>query len=247
MSNPWLPYRKPRPAARVRLFCFPYAGGAASIYRTWGDDMPPEIDVWPVQPPGREGRIREAAAGSMDELVAAMDDGFGSVLDEAPFAFFGHSLGANAAYELARRRRDSGRTQPLRLFASAHLAPPEPWQDEFLHDMPNPRFREKLRQLNGTPHEVLDHPELMELVEPLLRADFRVNETYVHRPGEPLDCPVTAVGGLGDDDVPREKLERWREVTSGEFKLRMLPGDHFFLHAESRGELLALIARDLLG
>ncbi|HMB52111.1 MAG TPA: alpha/beta fold hydrolase [Thermoanaerobaculia bacterium] len=246
MSNPWLPYRTPRPAPVVRLFCFPYAGGAASIYRTWGRELPPEIEVYPVQPPGREGRIREAPLGSMDELVAAMDAGFGAVLDEAPFAFFGHSLGANAAYELARRRRDRGATQPTRLFASAHIAPPIPWEDDFLHDMPNPRFREKLRDLNGTPQEVLDHPELMELVEPLLRADFRVNETYEHRPGEPLDCPLTAIGGLGDEDVPREKLERWQEVTNGDFKLRMLPGDHFFLHETSKRELLDLIARELL-
>ena len=129
-ANPWLPYRKPRPAAEVRLFCFPYAGGAASIFRTWGDALPPEIEVVPVQPPGREGRIRERPATSMAELVAAMDAGFGAELDTGRFAFFGHSLGATAAFELARRRRDAGRSEPRHLFASAHLAPPAPWLDE---------------------------------------------------------------------------------------------------------------------
>jgi len=245
-SNPWIAYRRPRSAPRVRLFCFPYAGGSASIFRTWADGLPEEIEVCPVQPPGREGRIRETPLSHMDELADAMTEGLAAELDRGPHAFFGHSLGSIAAFEVARRRRDAGRGEPLRLFVSAHVAPTVPWRDEPIHDLPNPLFRQRVGELNGTPAEVLEHPELMELVEPLLRADFAVNETYQYRPGEPLSCPVTAVGGIADADVPQQDLEEWRQITSGPFQLRMVQGDHFFLQGDSRRELLHLIARDLL-
>lgn len=244
--NPWLAYVKPRPEARLRLFCFPYAGGAASIYRTWSDDLPAEIEVCPVQLPGREGRIRQSAFTRMDDLVEAADEGLAEELDRGPHAFFGHSMGAVIAYELARRRRRAGRSEPRHLIVSARSAPTVEDSEEPIHDLPPERFRERLRDLNGTPAEVLDHPELMELVEPLLRADFEVNETYEHRPGETLSCPLTALGGLRDEEVPREELEEWRTLTTGAFRLHMLPGDHFFLNGEGRHETLSLVARHLL-
>ena len=103
-----------------------------------------------------------------------------------------------------------------------------------------------LLRLNGTPKEVLEHPELMELMLPLLRADFSVVETYDYRPGVPLDCPLTVFGGLRDAEVSREQLEAWREQTTSEFALRMLPGDHFFLNdAQAQTLLLSAVARDL--
>ena len=245
-TNPWLAYVKPRPEARLRLFCFPYAGGAASIYRTWPDELPPEIEVCPVQLPGREGRIRQAAFTNMDDLVAAAAEGLAAELDRGPHAFFGHSMGALIGYELARRRRRAGRPGPRHLIVSARSAPTVPDREEPIYDLPTERFRERLRELNGTPAEVLEHPELMELVEPLLRADFEVNETYEHHPGEPLSCPLTALGGLRDEEVPREDLEKWEELTTGPFRLHMLPGDHFFLNGEGRRETLTLVARHLL-
>jgi medium-chain acyl-[acyl-carrier-protein] hydrolase len=245
-TNPWIAYRQPRPAARLRLFCFPYAGGAASVYRAWSAELPQEIEVCPVQLPGREGRIREPPARSMDELVEAAAEGLSAELDGGPFALFGHSMGAVAAYELARRRRDSGASEPLHLFASARSAPGMPRLDEPIHDLPSDRFLQRLRELDGTPAEVLEHPELMALLEPLLRADFAVNETWEPRPGEALSCPLTALGGLGDEHVPREHLEAWRGVTRGAFKLHLLGGDHFFLNGPARGDLLRIVARGLL-
>lgn len=246
-SNPWIAYRRARPAARLRLFCFPYAGGGASVYRGWADELPEAIEVCPVQPPGREGRIRQPPHRDLDSLVEALDEGLAAELDERPFAFFGHSLGAIAAYELARRRRAGGRTGPIHLLVSAHSAPSLPDEDEPIHDLPPDRFLARLRDLNGTPAEVLDHPELMSLIEPLLRADFRVNETYRHRPGEPLDCAVTAIGGFRDGEVPKAKLEPWREVSRGPFRLHMVPGDHFFLSGPGKPHLLRLVGEALAG
>lgn len=244
--NPWIAYRKPRPEARLRLFCFPYAGGAASIYRTWPDQLPEEIDVCPVQLPGREGRIREAPLTGTEAALDALEAGLGNELDRGPHAFFGHSMGAVLAFELARRRRAAGLGEPVHLFASGRSAPTEPDLDEPIHDLPPEPFRQRLRELNGTPPEVLDHPELMQLVEPLLRADFQLVETYEYRPGPPLSCPITAIGGIGDDHVSQEQIEPWREMTKGPYRQHMLPGDHFFLNGEARGDVLRIIARALL-
>lgn len=244
-ANPWIAYRKPRPGARLRLFCFPYAGGAASIYRTWADELPADVEVCPVQPPGREGRIRERPVTSTEEMVQAAAEGLAEELDRGPYALFGHSMGAVTAFELARRRRDAGGPEPVHLFASGRGAPTVVDLDEPIHDLPPERFRQRLRELNGTPVEVLEHPELMELVEPLLRADFRVVETYRYAPAAPLTCPITALGGLADDHVPAERIEPWREMTSGPYRQHMLPGDHFFLNGPARGDVLRIVARAL--
>lgn len=245
-SNPWIAYLTPRPAARVRLYCFPFAGGGASTYRRWGAELPPEIEVRPVQPPGREGRIGEPAFRSVEPLVEALAGTLPGDLGEGvPFAFFGHSMGALIAYELARLLRRRGRPQPARLLVSAHRAPQQPPREDPIHDLPEEEFRRRLRQLNGTPEEVLDHPELMELLGPLLRADFALNETYVEPPGEPLACPITAFGGDADPDVTVDDLRLWAERTTGPFQLHVYHGDHFFLHHEAGVTLRRQIAHDL--
>lgn len=245
-SNPWIAYLTPKPSARVRLYCFPYAGGGASTYRRWGAELPVEIEVRPVQPPGREGRIGEPAYRSVEPLVealaAALPDDPGEGL---PFALFGHSMGALIGYELARLLRRQGRPEPTRLLVSAHRAPQQPPRENPIHDLPEPEFRQRLRELNGTPEAVLEHPELMELLGPLLRADFALNETYVQAPGEPLDCPITAFGGDADRDVTVDDLRLWQECTRGPFHLHVHRGDHFFLHHDAGLALRRQIAREL--
>src|SRR4029077_8684951 len=119
-----------------------------------------------------------------------------------------------------------------------------PLREEDIHDLPEPEFIAKLRELNGTPEEVLQHAELMKLLLPILRADFSVNETYVYKEEEPLDCGISAFGGLGDEEVTREDVEAWRQHTRGRFRMRMLPGDHFFIHG-TRDLILEAVARDL--
>ena len=139
-----------------------------------------------------------------------------------------------------------GRPQPVRLLVSAHRAPQQPPREDPIHDLPEAEFRQRLRELNGTPEEVLDHPELMELLGPLLRADFALNETYVETPGEPLACPITAFGGDADPEVTVDDLRLWSERTTGPFQLHVYPGDHFFLNAEAGFQLRRQIARDLV-
>lgn len=242
-TNPWIAFRKPRAQARLRLFCFPYAGGGASAYRAWQASLPAEIEVCPVQPPGRENRLSEERFLRVGGLAEAVRGALDELLD-LPFAFFGYSLGAVVAYETALLLRDAG-LEPLQLLVAARRAPSVPPDQEPTYDLPEAEFRAKLEELEGTPNEVLEHPELMELMEPLLRADFELNDTYEPTAATPLSCPVTAFGGLEDPDVDRQSLEAWREVSGGRFRLRMFAGGHFFLH-EHQPALIAAVAQELM-
>lgn len=234
--NPWWPAHRPQPDARLRLFCLPYAGGSGVVYRAWQDSLGPEVEVFPAEPPGRGARMREPPFKRMESFVEAFDAAIEPLAD-GPFAFYGHSLGALAAFETARRRRRGGRRGPSALFVGAYRAPQLPRTSPPTYDLPDAELIEELRRLNGTPPEVLEHAELMQLVLPLLRADFEVEQRYRYTDEPPLSCPVFAFGGVEDFEVGREQLEAWREQAAGEFALNMLPGDHFFLNS-AREQLL---------
>ena len=168
--------------------------------------------------------------------------GLASYLDK-PFALFGHSMGALIAFELARHVSREYKAQPVHLFVSGRCSPQtnsEPL-DPKLFDSELP---EMLRRNNGTPEEVLENPELMELVLPVLRADVALCKSYVYAPKPPFSFPITAFGGFDDHGVVRRYIEGWREHTTGPFVLRMLPGDHFFLNT-SRLLLLEAISKEL--
>ncbi len=242
-QDPWIAFRKPRPAARLRLFCFPYAGGSALIYRPRGSQIAPDIDVFPVQLPGRGKRLREPSFTRVAPLVDAMHEVLTPYFDR-PFAFFGHSMGALLAYELTHRLRREGRALPVHLLLSARRAPHLPPKQEPYYDLPDDEFLGKLGEMNGTPEEVLANEELMELMLPLIRADFELNDTHDSTGYPQLSCPFTAFGGVADPEVERSDLEPWRELTEGKFRLRMFPGDHFFLHP-GEGTLLAAIGEEL--
>ncbi|SRR5260221_7736607 len=241
--NAWVTCRRPNPQAGVRLFCFPYAGGGASIFHAWPDELPEEVEVCAIQLPGRENRLMQPAYSSVAPLVAALVEALRPYLGK-PYAFFGHSMGAVISFELVRALREQQEPLPGHLFVSAHRAPHLPDRDAPIYDLLEPEFLQALRQLKGTPEAILRHAELLELMLPLLRADFSVAETYHYMPGHPLSCPISAFGGLADEEISQEELAAWREHTRSIFTLRMLPGNHFFLIA-ARTALLRAIAEDL--
>jgi medium-chain acyl-[acyl-carrier-protein] hydrolase len=229
-ATPWLSYHKPNPWASLRLFCFPYAGSGALIYRTWAGELPRSVEVCPVQLPGRGGRIAEKCYTRLSNLV---DDAALALLPylDKPFAFFGHSMGALVSFELARRLRVRYGLEPVHLFASGRAAPQLPPREPPAYNLPEKEFLEKLRTLNGTPQDVLEHPELIQLISPIIRADFEAIQTYTYTAGTPFKFPLTVFGGLQDDEITRDELEAWRAHALASFRLRMLPGDHFFLHS----------------
>lgn len=212
------------------------------MFRDWAAQLPANVEVCGIQPPGRGTRLKETPYTSLTLLVQSVASAVHTNC-EKPFAVFGHSMGAKLSFEFARRLRQDHGLLPVHLFLSGCRAPQFPDPEPF-YDLPEPEFMEKLRGLNGTPAEVLDHPELMELLLPLLRADFQVIQTHTFAPEPPLDCPITVFGGMEDHEISREHLEGWREQTTSEFSLRMFPGDHFFLR-KSQSLLLSAISEGL--
>jgi medium-chain acyl-[acyl-carrier-protein] hydrolase len=185
----------------------------------------------------------ERLVTEMSPLIQVLALALSSLLDK-PFAIFGHSLGALIGFELARQLRRQYGVNPVRLFVSAGRAPQVPRRDSPIHTLPAKEFLAEVRRLNGIPTELLEHEELMEIVLPLLRADFALYETYEYSAEPPLNCPISTFGGLQDSKVSRRDLEAWRDETTASFSLRMLPGDHFFLNA-ARPLLLQMISQEL--
>jgi medium-chain acyl-[acyl-carrier-protein] hydrolase len=241
--NRWVTCPKPKPQAKLRLFCFHYAGGGALIFRPWSDSLPPTVEVCAIELPGRGTRLMEPPFTQLEPLIQELTRVLLPYLDK-PFAFFGHSMGALVSFELARiLRRDYG-LSPVHLFVSGRRAPQLPDPDPPIHTLPEPEFLDELRRYNGTPEAVLENAELMQLLLPSLRADFAVLETYVYTPEPPLECPITTFGGLSDREASRDELEAWRDQTSAAFSLEMFPGDHFFVHS-AQPLLLQALSREL--
>ncbi len=244
-TNSWLQYRQRKPQARIRLFCFPYAGGGASIFRTWLEHLSQNIEVCPVQLPGREDRLVERPFSDIPSLLEALVPALLPYLD-MPYAFFGHSMGSLISFELARRLRQMGYWDMLvHLFVSGYSAPQIPDPDPPTCHMPESEFIEELRRLKGTAEDLLQNAEFMQLIIPLLRADFSLCDTYKYIYEEPLSIPISAFGGLQDPKTSFDVVSAWRMQTTGRFQLRFLEGDHFFLQKQ-QAALLQALSQDLL-
>jgi medium-chain acyl-[acyl-carrier-protein] hydrolase len=239
----WVTCSRANQQARLRLFCFPYAGGGASTFRTWSNDLPSRIQVCAVQLPGRQSRLIEPPFIRLSLLVQTLAPVLRPYFN-VPFAFFGHSMGALISFELARHLRRQNSPGPAHLFVSSRRAPHIASSEPPIYALPESLFMAELHRLSGMSKEVLQNAELMQLVLPMLRADFALCETYVYSTEGPLDCPISAFGGLQDCEVSRDDLIAWRDQTRSSFTLRMFPGNHFFLD-NARALLLQAVSQDL--
>jgi medium-chain acyl-[acyl-carrier-protein] hydrolase len=230
---------------RARLVCFPCSGGTPTEYRSWSELGRHGIEVSAVRLPGREMRLREAPFRSLPRLITALvpyfreDSGCATV-------FFGHSMGALVAFELARALRALRLPgNPVALLVAARIAPHMQPNTSKLHLLPDDELLECIRRYNGSPASALASPSLMKLVLPTVRADFELVEMYRYVEQPKLDIPITIFGGLGDRFTPQPELEAWSELTRADCSVTYLPGDHFF-HRESREPLLSIIAAQLI-
>lgn len=237
--------RFPQATTSLRLFCFPCAGGGASAYRAWHAELPAGIELCPIQLPGREGRHREPPFESLDTLVLAVADAIEPWLDRS-YALFGHSMGGLVAFELARELRRRGQPAPHHLFV-AGVTPPRPHSDgRSRHRLNDPDLLDELRRFGGTPARLLDEPEIVRLLLPVLRADLAVVETYQPRCEPPLSVPIAAFAGAWDPEAPPDAMASWRDQTDAGFQLTTFAGDHFFLHGGAvRRALIGQVARAL--
>ncbi len=230
--------------ANVQLFCLPYSGASAMVYSRWRRAVPSWLSVLPVELPGRGARLGEPLQTDMAALARQLA---AEILPRihGPYALFGHSLGALLAFEIAHALRDAGAPPPLALIASGTAAPTrrEDYERGFADPKSDEELKAQLRDLQGTPPEVLANQELMELTLPILRADFLMCGRYAYRQRPPLECALHVLGGA-DDRASQGQLVAWQREGRGSFILDMLPGGHFFLH-EHEARVLRLLASQL--
>ena len=232
----------PEGTAGLQLFCFPHAGGGAQLFRGWQALAPPGVGVTGILLPGREQRFREPVLDRWPEVLATLVEGIAPETGQGAYAFFGHSLGARLAYELIHRLNAGGCRLPELLVVAACRAPgvPPRWPD--MHSMDGPALTERLREMNGVPAEVLADRRLMGLLEPVLRADLRLAETWDPSPGR-IAVPILALAGEHDDIDPHVDMLGWQHHTTREFAIQQFPAGHFLILERPEAVMAAIAAR----
>lgn len=212
------------------------------MYRSWQEKLPPMIEVLSIELPGHGTRMKEKPYTRLSPLVEALGTALVPEID-LPFAFFGHSMGALIAFELAHWLRKKQRQLPAHLFLSAKSCPSgnDPVPGIGASDAELIRI---LRNYDGTPAEILENKELMELLLPIIRADWELCQTHAYETGPLLNCPITVFGGLADHPRSGEALEQWKNYTTGPFKLHMFPGTHLFIQTWEAA-VIEIVIREL--
>ncbi len=240
-SARWIRRFAPADDAATRLVCLPHAGGSASFFVPYATALHPRTDVLAVQYPGRQDRWCDPLIDNMSDLADAATDALRPWLDR-PFALFGHSMGASLAFEVAGRLTRDG-SVPTHLFASGRRAPSCHRDGEHIHLKSDDAIVAELAAISGTDPSVLAEPELLAMVLPGVRNDFRVAETYRSTGAPPLTCPITVLIGDEDPRVSFDEAQAWRAHTTGAFDVRIFPGGHFYLVDNRNGVLEVLSSR----
>ena len=239
----WVGFAKSRPGARARLVCFHHAGGAASAYQAWLTRLPDDLDLVAIQLPGRESRYGEPPFRKVRPLVAELARALRPLFD-LPVAFFGHSMGATLAFELAHALREARGPQPFHLAVSGRGAPHLPRRGAVVSELSDPGLVGYLRTLGGLPVEVESEPDLLELVLRVVRTDYALVDDFVLEPRAPLTCPISAFYGDADPIVDAAEARAWEPYTTSRFAVRGFGGDHFFI-AQSRDDVIGSLVSEV--
>lgn len=239
LINNWVVCRQPNKNARLRLFCFHHLGGSASTYRNWSKKLPSEIEVCAIQLPGRENFTLTKPITNFVQMTQKLVEALIPYLDK-PFAFYGHSMGALIAFEIAYLLQKQYELEPVHLFVGGLWAPhtaTSAFKREFC--------LEEILNFLEIPQILRNNKKFMDKLMPIFRADFQLLESYTYSLKEPLNCPIFAFGGMQDSLVSKDELSQWCQYTYNLFTLEMLAGQHMFL-IKSQASLLKAISQKLI-
>lgn len=218
--------------AKLRLVCFAYAGGGSATFLPWPKLLPNNVELVVCQLPGRGARLLEEPYEQLGALIQDLCNAIKPLCD-LPLVFFGHSMGSKLAYELSLSMQRNNLPLPVHLIASAAAAPFHARRKPPIHNLPEPEFIAAVAELKGTPKQVLDNAEIMALLIPALRADFKLVETYLNPSRTVLDTRLTLMGGVMDDTVSPSELADWNKLFTQTSPLRWFEGDHFFINQKT--------------
>ncbi|WP_181806014.1 thioesterase II family protein [Streptomyces shenzhenensis] len=238
LPTPWF-HRSPVSDPVARLVCFPHAGGVAGAFQHWQRRLPSDVELLAVQYPGRQERLDEPVAESVEQLADQVAEALTPFLDR-PLLLFGHSMGSMVAYEVARRVEESAPGVLAHLFVSAQRAP-HAGPPGTLHQEPDDALVARVRLLDGPRATVYEIAELRQLVLPSLRADYRLVDHYRPARLRRLHAPITVCGGDRDPGCPVTELPTWQQATTADLTVRVFPGGHFYLEPQA-AELVACVS-----
>jgi len=231
---------------KIKLFCLPYAGGSATIYHQWKKYLHHRIQLCPVELAGRGKRFSENCYDSLADAVCDIYQSIKPELNTASYSFFGHSMGSILVYELVRKINALPHPRPVHLFLSGRYPPHIIKREKNYHQLPDDEFKSEIIKMGGTPPEVFEHHELLAIFLPLLRADYKIIETYQYTP-EDLDfnCGITLFNGKADQEVSGDEMLEWRRYSQAECRLYEFEGGHFFIH-EHMEDIVEIINNTLI-
>jgi surfactin synthase thioesterase subunit len=237
----WFVRPKKQKQVKLRLFCFPYAGGGPMVFSHWPKSLPNHIEVSSALLPGRHTRLREKPVEHWPQLIDSLETAIEPALD-CPFVFFGHSFGGRIAYELAKRLQQQQKPMPAQLIISASRSPNISNDRPLMHDLPQAEFIQRVIAMKGTPAEVLDDKSILQIMEPMLRADIKLAELWGNAGDSPVDIPIAVFAGARDTIEPPEQIREWARYTHRAFTYKQFPGDHFFIHSDEAEVMTAINA-----
>lgn len=227
----WVVVPRARPDAIMRLICFPYAGGNASVYSSWVDRIGSKVELCAIQPPGRQERIHESLLETVEQMVEGIVPALLPYLDK-PFAMFGHCVGAMVMYEVVRVLKARHGLAPVHIFPSGALPPKNYLIPAVDTSLDSDKFVETLRQIGFAEDSVLGDEESARELLPTVSADFDLAIRYACDRPSALDAPITTICGREDQLGPPERTVKWNEMTTSRFDQVVLPGEHYFLVPE---------------
>ncbi|MBE7122183.1 thioesterase II family protein [Bacillus cereus] len=215
---------------KIKLFCLPYAGGSASVYYKWKKYLHPQIDLYPLELAGRDRRFVEPLYASWNDALEDVSGFVKERLDDSPVALFGYSMGSVLAFELAHQIKEWTGQDPQHLFVAARAAPHNPQIRKLIHHLPDQKFLEEIIKIGGISEKIVESKELLHMFIPILRADFKMIESYEYCAKETkLYCDISVLDGVADD-ISNEGLTAWKVHTHGQTSVYKFIGGHFFIH-----------------
>ncbi|MDG4789716.1 alpha/beta fold hydrolase [Micromonospora sp. WMMD1102] len=244
--GPWFNYVVRRRKPRLRLLCLAGAGSGPSEFARWGEALPETVEVWPVQLPGREQRMREAPWSDLELIVAAVATALDEAVDpsDTPLVCFGHSFGALVMFEWCQRIQADARATVAGLMVCGLAAPGRPGGQPGVAERNDADLLAWIGELGGTPHELLKHSWFTDWLVRDVRTAYQIRGRYDASRTEPLSCSIVAFGGADDFETSDADLDAWAEFTRSRFRRHTLPGGHFFVR-DSRDRLLTLVREEL--
>lgn len=212
---------------RILVFCFHHAGGNASIFRSWMNSAV-QTNIVPIENPGRGARMGEKIPEDFMQLAKEFSYSiYKAVYPQKLFCLYGHSMGALMAFQVAACLENKYHIKPYKLIVAGRTAPHKSDKGIYRTSMPDSVLIEEIRRLGGTPKDILENKEFIDIFIPGIKQEYKLLESYVYQ-GECLDIPIVAHVGVGDPDATENDMEYWKEVTNGTFKLSKFKGEHFF-------------------